>query len=46
MKKVITKIVYFIFFLHTSILYGQIPTELNHLSNIVAKRLAVIGEID
>ena len=46
MRKVITKIVYFIFFLNTSILHGQIPTELNHLSNIVAKRLAVQGEID
>ena len=46
MRKVITKIVYFIFFLNTSILHGQIPTELNHLSNIVAKRLAVRGEID
>ena len=46
MRKVITKIVYFIFFLNASILHGQIPTELNHLSNIVAKRLAVRGEID
>ena len=46
MRKVITKIVYFIFFLNTSTLHGQIPTELNHLSNIVAKRLAVRGEID
>ena len=34
------------FFLYKSILFGQIPTELNHLSNIVAKRLAVRGEID
>ena len=46
MSKVITKIVYFIFFLNISILRGQIPTELNHLSNILAKRLAARGEID
>ena len=46
MKKVITKIVLFIFFLNKSILNSQIPTELNHLSNIIAKRLAARGEID
>ena len=46
MRKVITKIIFFMFFLYKSILIGQIPTELNHLSNIVAKRLAVRGEID
>ena len=46
MKKVITKIVFFIFFLNKSILNSQIPTELNHLSNIIAKRLAARAEID
>ena len=46
MKKVITKIVFFIFFLNKSILNSQIPTELNHLSNIIAKRLAARGEVD
>ena len=46
MKKVITKIVFFIFFFNKSILNGQIPTEINHLSNIIAKRLAAQGEID
>ncbi len=46
MRKVIAKIVFFIFFLNKSILFGQLPTELNHLSNIVAKRLAARGEID
>ena len=46
MRKVTTKIVFFIFFLNKSILYSQIPTELNHLSNIVAKRLAARKEID
>jgi len=46
MRKVIIKIVFFIYFLTKSILYSQIPTELNHLSNIVAKRLAAQGEID
>tara|TARA_B100001564_G_C20664517_1_gene683099 strand:- start:2248 stop:3855 length:1608 start_codon:yes stop_codon:yes gene_type:complete len=46
MRKVITKIVFFIFFLNKSILQSQIPTELNHLSNIIAKRLAVRLEID
>ena len=46
MKKVITKIVFFIFFLNKSILNGQLPTELNHLSNIIAKRLAVRAEVD
>ena len=46
MKKVITKIVFFIFFLNKSILNSQIPTELNHLSNIIAKRLAARAEVD
>ena len=46
MKKVITKIVFFIFFLNKSILNSQIPTELNHLSNIIAKRLAACAEVD
>ena len=46
MKKVITKIVFFIFFLNKSILNSQIPTELNHLSNIIAKRSASRAEID
>tara|TARA_B100000927_G_scaffold188048_1_gene151444 strand:- start:67 stop:1674 length:1608 start_codon:yes stop_codon:yes gene_type:complete len=46
MRKVTTKIVFFIFFLNESVLYSQIPTELNHLSNIVAKRLAARAKID
>lgn len=46
MKKVITKIVFFIFFLNKSILNSQIPTELNHLSNIIAKRLAARAKVD
>ena len=46
MRKVATKIVFFILFLNKSILHSQIPTELNHLSNIVAKRLAAREEID
>ena len=46
MKKVMTKIVFFIFFLNKSILNSQIPTELNHLSNIIAKRLAARAEVD
>ena len=46
MRIVTTKIVFFIFFLHKSILNSQIPTELNHLSNIIAKRLAARAEID
>ena len=46
MRKVITEIGFFIFFLNQSILFGQMPTELNHLSNIVAKRLAIQSKID
>ena len=46
MRKVLPKIVFFICFLNKSILHSQIPTELNHLSNIVAKRLAARTEID
>ena len=45
MKKIITKI-FFILLFNKSISFSQIPTELNHLSNIIAKRLAVRGEID
>ncbi len=45
MKNIITKVFFLILF-NKSISFSQIPTELNHLSNIIAKRLAAIGEID
>ena len=45
MKKIITIIFFFVLF-NKSVLFSQIPTELNHLSNIIAKRLAARGEID
>mgnify|MGYP001177755186 FL=1 len=46
MKDIILKTIFLVILYNKNILFSQIPTELNHLSNIIAKRLAVRGEID
>ena len=45
MKDIILKTIFLVIFYNKNILFSQIPTELDHLSNIIAKRLSSTGEI-
>ncbi len=46
MKYILNKAIFTLIFFYNDYAFCQIPTELNHLSNVIAKRFAAKGEID